>query len=463
MTSKTMQLLWLLTMLTAPTACLSAQSRNQGYDPGIRPSTTASIAAEKAAEDGWLAHVQFLASDELKGRLTGTPEFLRAVEYVEEQCRAIGLKPAGTEGYRQPVGFRRVATDASASSFELVQPDGTATPLTVGSDVLLNPHVDEASRVEAQLVFAGYGFAVPSLDFDDVSGLDLQGKVAVVFAGAPPSVHGPLKAYFRTPAERWKALKAAGAVGMITIQPTAANRAGTVLPVTLLANPATDTLTGMRLSASVSGRAAEALFHGSAHSLSELESIAQAGLPFPKFALTSKIRAFTKVDVLETLESPNVICVLPGSDPRLRSEYLVLSAHLDHVGVGREVNGDTIYNGAMDNAVGIASLLEVAKSLKQERPRRSVLFLALTGEEAGELGSQYFARFPTVPRRQIIADLNMDMYLPLFPLHFLEVQGLGESTLGNDARAAAQRNDIEVQFDKQPDENRFIRSDQASL
>ena len=142
----------------------------------------------------------------------------------------------------------------------------------------------------------------------------------------------------------------------------------------------------------------------------------------------------------------------------------MLSAHLDHLGVGRPVDGDAIYYGAMDNASGIASLIETAKALSNgPRPKRSIIFLALTGEEEGELGSQYFAHYPTVPRAQIIADLNMDMYLPIFPLHFLEVQGLGESTLGNDARAAAQLNDIEVQFDKQPDENRFIRSDQASF
>lgn len=463
MTPGVKQVRYLLFLAGLTAACLFAQSPKQTYDPGLRPSTPESIAAEKLAEDTWFSHVQFFASDELKGRLTGSPEFLRAVAYVEEQCKAAGLKPAGTEGYRQPVGFRRVLTGDKESSFELIQADGTSKSLAVGSDVVLSPHINDAAPVEAQLVFAGYGFAVPSLNFDDVRGLDLQGKVAVVFAGAPPSVHGPLKAYFRTPAERWKALKAAGAIGMITIQPSAAPRTAATRPVTLLADAAENPLAGLRLSANISGKAAETIFSGSKYTLGELKAIAEAGKPFPRFALPVRVRAFTKVEVIETVQSPNVACMLPGSDPRLRSEYLVLSAHLDHVGVGREINGDTIYNGAMDNAVGIASLLEVAKALKQLRPKRSILFLALTGEEAGELGSQYFARYPTVPRRRIIADLNMDMYLPLFPLRFLEVQGLGESTLGNDARAAAQRNDIEVQFDKQPDENRFIRSDQASF
>jgi Peptidase family M28 len=143
----------------------------------------------------------------------------------------------------------------------------------------------------------------------------------------------------------------------------------------------------------------------------------------------------------------------------------VLSAHLDHLGVGCPIDNDTIYNGAMDNAAGVASLIEIAKTLSSggAKPKRSILFLAWTGEEEGMLGSQYFVAHPTVPLGNIVAAINMDMYLPLFPLHYLEVQGLGESTLGNDIRAVAQRNDVEVQFDKQPPENRFIRSDQASF
>ncbi len=451
----------LLAALVLP-AMNQAQVLKQTYDPGIRPVTPASQAAEKAEEDAWFAHVQFLASDELKGRLTGTPEFLRAAAYVEDQFHAVGLKPAGTTGYRQPVGFRRIATDVEHSSFTLIHRNGEALPLALGLDLALGPHVSAPTTVEAAAVFAGYGFAVPSQNFDDLAGVDLRGKIAVVFAGSPPSVHGPLKAYFRTPAERWKALKAAGAIGLITIQSTPTRAAG-VRPVTVLADPGTDALAGLRLSATVSGKAVDALFEGTSHTLAELVSTAQAGEPFPKFPLAVKIRATTSVQIVEQLQAPNIVGILPGSDPRLKSEYLVLSAHLDHVGVGREINGDSIYNGAMDNAVGIASLIEIAKSLNKVHPKRSIVFLALTGEEAGELGSQYYARFPTVPRKQIVAAINMDMYLPLFPLHFLEVQGLGESTLGNDARAAAQRNDLEVQFDKQPDENRFIRSDQASF
>ena len=146
---------------------------------------------------------------------------------------------------------------------------------------------------------------------------------------------------------------------------------------------------------------------------------------------------------------------------QLKSEYVILSAHLDHLGVGEPVNGDAIFNGAMDDASGIASLIEIARSLKagNVKTKRSILFLAVTGEEKGELGSLYFAQRSTVPGR-IVADINMDMFLPLFPLRYLEVQGLNESTLGDDIRAVAAAAKVEIQADKEPNANRFIRSDQ---
>ncbi len=153
-----------------------------------------------------------------------------------------------------------------------------------------------------------------------------------------------------------------------------------------------------------------------------------------------------------------------GTDPQLKNQYVVISAHLDHLGVGKPVNGDSIYNGAMDDASGVASLIEIAKQLLRAgaTSKRSILFLAVTGEEKGELGSAYFASHPTV-RGQIVADLNMDMFLPLFPLKWLEVQGLNESTLGDDVRQVAEASGVKVQADKEPNRNRFIRSDQYSF
>jgi len=459
--------------LVIATSISFAQQHNRlsAYDPGIRPATPASIQAEKAAEDAWFAHIQVLAGDDLKGRKTGTPDFIHAVEYVESQYKAIGLKPAGTDGYRQSVAFRSAAVDTEKSSLELVHADGQTDKLNIGSEAIVSPNTEGSVTVSATAVFAGYGLVVPGLGLNDLKGIDLHGKIAVIFLASPASVHGPLKAYFRTAGARWKALKAAGAVGLITIPESrqfvggAGREAGsTRQPGIQLADPALNPLQGAQLSATVPAISASALFAGSAHSLEELQAVAKNGEALPAFPLAVTIRATTTTKVISTANAPNVVALLEGSDPKLKREYLVLSAHLDHLGVGHPVDGDPIYHGAMDNASGIASLIETAKALvNAPRPKRSIVFLALTGEEEGELGSQFYARSPTVPRAQIIADLNMDMYLPIFPLHFLEVQGLGESTLGNDARAAAQLNDIEVQFDKQPDENRFIRSDQASF
>jgi Peptidase family M28 len=452
---------------------ISAQQHPQDstYNPGIRPQTPASIATEKVAEDAWFAHLEVLAGDELKGRKTGTDDFLRAVQYVESQFKAIGVKPAGVDGYRQPVGFRNVSVDAEHSNLDLVHPGGKVQSLKAGSDLSLSPNVEGAASVDAPAVFAGYGLVIPGLGINDLKGLDLHGKVVVIFGSSPAAVHGPLKAYYRTAAIRWQALKPAGAVGLVTIaepRPTPGGgppRGGAgSRPIDQLADPALNPLQGARLNATIPIASAGALFAGSPHTLDELQALAKDGQPLPKFPLSLNVRATTTTLVHSTYQAPNVVGLLEGSDPKLKHEYLLLSAHLDHLGVGRPVDGDSIYNGAMDNAVGIASLIETAKALARgSRPKRSIIFLAFTGEEEGELGSQFYAHYPTVQRSQIIAELNMDMYLPLFPLHFLEVQGLGESTLGNDARAAAQLNDIEVQFDKQPDENRFIRSDQASF
>jgi hypothetical protein len=502
--------------LAIATTILLAQQHSpaNSFDPGIRPETAASIQAEKAAEDAWFAHVQFLASDDMKGRRTGTQDFIHAAEYVESQFKAIGLKPAGTVGYRQSVAFRSATVDTEHSSLELVHADGQTQKLNLGGEVSLSPNAEGAVSVSSPAIFAGYGLVVPGLGLNDLKGIDLHGKIAVIFLAAPTSVHGPLKAYFRTAAARWKTLKAAGAVGLITIpearqfpgggargpgggrpaadgsrpdqlgetasaasspsatgggvdsQQGGAGRGagGGRQPGLQLADPALNPLAGAQLSAVLPAVSAGALFAGSPHTLEELQALAKNGDPLPAFPLAVSVRSTTSTKVISTVDAPNVVAELEGRDPRLKHEYLVLSAHLDHLGVGRPVDGDPIYHGAMDNASGIASLIETAKTLSNgPRPRRSIIFLALTGEEEGELGSQYFAHYPTVSRAQIIAALNMDMYLPIFPLHFLEVQGLGESTLGNDARAAAQLNDIEVQFDKQPDENRFIRSDQASF
>ncbi|WP_239461689.1 M28 family peptidase [Occallatibacter savannae] len=440
------------------------------FNPGIRPDTAEAAAEEKVAEDAWFGHLTVLAGDDLKGRKTGTPEYLRAAEYVETQFKTIGLKPAGVEGYRQPVGFQTLQVDTDKSALSLIDSSGKTAELRIGTEAVLSANKPGTIAIDAPLVFAGHGLVVPGVGVNDLEGLDLRGKIAVILAGAPAAVHGPLKAYYRTAAIRWKALKAAGAVGIVTIAEPRVNQNGRTdagprpRPIDQLSDSALNPLDGAQVVVTVPAANAAVWFSSSPHSYEELASLAKEAKPLPRFAISTKLRAITVTQEIAKYEAPNIVGLLPGSDRKLNREYVVLTAHLDHLGVGKPENGDDIYNGAMDNAVGIASLIETAKALGAgERPKRSILFIAFTGEEEGELGSQFYARYPTVQRSRIVAELNMDMYLPLFPLRFLEVQGLGESTLGNDVRAAAQLNDIEVQFDKQPDENRFIRSDQASF
>ena len=423
----------------------------------------------------WWSHVQYLADDKLQGRLPGTPGFELATQYVVDQFKAIGLKPAGApNSFLQPVQLRSLRLNVAKSSAEL-EANGTRTPLMLGKDITLSPG-PATTIVDAPLVFIGYGLRLPIKHIDDYAGLDLHGKVVVLYNSAPARLQGPLRAYSRMPGQRWKALKAAGAIGMISIapprplpgpaDPKTPSRPATpppTRPTILFADPAMSSLAGLQLLGNVAPASADKLLAPSGHSLAELQPLIDAGKPLPSFDLKTTLHATIAADENPSIDTHNVVGLLEGSDAKLKKEYVVISAHLDHLGVGRPVNGDTIYNGAMDNASGVAAVIETAKLLAAVHPKRSILFIALTGEEMGELGSAYFAARPTVPKQQVVADLNMDMFLPLFPLRYLEVQGLGESTLGNDARAIGQLTDIEVQFEKQPEENRFIRSDQVNF
>lgn len=426
----------------------------------------------------WWSHVQFLADDKLEGRKTGTPGYEKAVAYVEQQFKAIGLKPAGTQGFQQPIAFVPTTLDTAHSSIMLKNASGVVT-FELGRDMNLSPHVDGSTPVSAPLVFIGYGLRIPRKHMDDLAGTDLKGKIAVFYNAAPERLQGPQRAYARGQDQRWKQLRDAGAVGVISYatpravpgtanqtaaQQQAAQPQRALGPSLLFADPDLDTLKGMHVGATASAAGFEKLLAGTGHSFKELKALADAGKPLPHFEIPGTLEAQTSVQKGAEIRASNVVGMLEGSDPRLKKEYVVVSAHLDHLGIGREINGDKLYNGAMDNASGVASVIECAKILvAQPRPKRSLIFIALAGEELGELGSQYFATKPTVPKNEIVADLNMDMYMPLFPLRYIEVQGMGESTLGNDARAAFQLNDVEVQYDKQPDENRFVRSDQVNF
>lgn len=430
------------------------------------------LLAADVAQEGvrWWSHIQVLADDKMEGRNTGSEGHRRAAQFVAGEFERAGLKPAGTSGYFQPVKFDVRTIDEPASNLALER-DGKATPLELGEDASFNLRADLAVRVEAQAVFVGHGLVIPEANLDELAGLDLKGKIAVYINGGPSSIPSALKAHYSSVGERWKAFQNAGVIGMAAIAnpksmdvPWDRAKLARLNPAMGLADkPLVDT-EGMQFLITVNPATAEKIFAASGHTFGEMLKLADADRPLPHFPLNIGFRANVKLNHSQT-ESPNVVAVRPGSDPRLKSEYVVFSAHLDHLGVGQPINGDRIYNGAMDDASGVASLLEIATLMKERnlRLKRSVIFVAVTGEEKGDLGSTYFASNPTVPKKSLVADINMDMYLPLFPLKYLEVQGLAESTLGNDIRAACDKAGVQVQADKEPDRNLFIRSDQYSF
>ena len=415
----------------------------------------------------WWAHVQYLADDKLTGRGIGTEGFSKAAEYVTEQFQKAGLQPAGAHGFAQDVDFNVLQLDEANSSAEFIH-DGKSEKIQFGEDGFLNPNANSGS-VDAPAVFIGYGLKIPEANFDDFAGQDLRGKIAVYIGGGPSSIATELKAHYQSQSERRKNIAACGAVGVINVLnpktmevPWSRIAGSRLLQKMELAN-ASDVSSSPKFAMVINPEHADKVFAGSGHTFQEIIANVGTDNPLPHFALPITVRATTAVK-RSTARSQNLIGVLPGSDPKLKNEYVAISAHLDHLGIGQSVNGDNIYNGAMDDASGVASVIEIAKAIHDSgaAPKRSILFLAVTAEEKGLLGSEYFATHPTV-KGPIVADINMDMYLPLFPLKFLEVQGLNESTLGNDISAIAKDAGVTIQADKQPDHVRFIRSDQYSF
>jgi hypothetical protein len=431
------------------------------------------LSGAPAAEDGhrWWSYVKYLADDKLEGRNTGSEGYRKAAAYVAGEFERAGLRAAGTDGYLQPVKFRTRRIREEGCRVELVR-NGAAEPLTLGEDLTISTRVDPAPALEAGLVFVGYGLVVPERNYDDLKGLDLRGKIVVYFSGSPSGIAGPLRAHYQSPPERGKFLAKAGVIGVIAIPdphhmdipwPRIA-LARLQTSMVLAEAGGTDDENGLRFAGTFNPARTERLLAGTGHDLAELQALADAGKPLPRFALAASLRARTQVDRSEA-ESPNVVAVLPGSDAALASQFVVLSAHLDHLGAGEPIQGDRIYNGAMDDAAGVATLLDIACGFHESktRLRRSILFLAVTGEEKGLLGSRYFAAHPTVNAKSVVADLNVDMFLPLYPLRSVTVYGLEESDLGDWIREAAAKMGVEVQDDPEPQRNSFIRSDQYSF
>jgi hypothetical protein len=432
----------------------------------ISLAACSAVVASNGPAERWWAHVRFLADDALEGRETGTPGYQRAAEYVAAALKEAGLEPAGTNGYFQPIAFESRQLIEERSRVALVR-DGKEQPLLLGEAVVPGIRAGSSAEIDAPLTFLGYGLSMPEAGYDDVQGADLRGQVAVVISGGPASLSGPLLAHATT--VRWTALKRAGAIGIVSIPrvsevPWERLVSRRLAPVKVLTDDPLGDTAGQELALTINPATADQWFAGSGHTAAELLGLAGERKPLPRFPLNARLRARI-VTTVTLLSSDNVIGLLRGVDPQLQHEYVVLTAHLDHVGRGEPVNGDAIYNGAMDNASGTATLIEAARRLHDSgaRLRRSVVLLAVTAEEHGLLGSRYFIAHPTVPAADIVANLNTDMFLPLFPMRSLIVNGLEESDLADDVRRVARAARVDVSGDPEPERNAFVRSDQYSF
>jgi len=427
-------------------------------------------AAEHFDGKTWWDTVKEISDDKYEGRDTGSKGEHQAQEYMVGRLKALGIEPAGLNGYFQAVKLRTVEIDEPHCTLSLVR-DGQVQPLTLGEQAYFSTRYPLAPKVEAQLIFVGYGLNIPEKNYNDFAGLDLKNKVAVILTGSPADVPSALSAHYQSRAERWKALKAAGAIGIIQIQnpasvdlPWARSSLNRNHPSMDLVGPEFNETSGAKVAIAFNPAHADLLLQGSGHTFAELAALGRDRKPLPHFPLEVSLSA-TTVTHSRDIESTNIVARIPGSDPKLKNEYVVLSAHIDHVGIGEPINGDRIYNGAMDNGSGSALLLDIARSLKETHTKlkRSVLLVWVTGEEKGLLGSKYFAEHPTVAPKSMIADINTDMFLSIVPLKILTVYGLTESDLGDRVTQVGEQLNVQIQPDPLPLLNVFIRSDQYSF
>jgi len=430
------------------------------------------ISAHSAAPDKdhspWWGHIKTLASDDFQGRLTGSPGYRKAADYVASVFKREGLKPAGTEGYFQNVEFE-VQTIQTAASRVMLK-SGSAAPVDVSDDLVLSPGIQQRKETSAPLVFAGYGIHLPEEGYDDFAGLDVRGAIVVFLVGGPDSIAGAHRAHAVAEVLPHY-LENAGAVGVIQVAspknrevPWARQKAAGTQPGMVLAQKSLRRYQGLMFGASFDESKAQLLFAGSGKTFADVVALADAHEPLPHLKLVPKIDAHVEA-LVAPLTSVNVVGELPGSDPTLGAEAVVLSAHLDHLGTGKPDHGNGIFHGAMDDASGIATLLETARMFHtaKTRPRRSIVFLAVCAEEKGLLGSRYFAAHPSSHAGHLIADVNSDMFLPLYPLSNVVGFGADESSLGEDARAVAAKAGVTLVPDPQPDHLVFVRSDQYNF
>lgn len=448
------------------------------------PADTAATQEDVAAPAPWAddpaaqrieADVRKLSDDVMEGRETGTRGYAMASDYVASRYADIGLQPAGDDAtFFQRVPLLQATREREGAQFA-VNRSGRSIELRFRDQFLPQPDVNAArSAVEAPAVFVGQAVHAPALGVDDFRGLDLKGKIAVLFGGAPARLDNDRRAFHSSYREKLREVAARGAIGAVFVNtaqdeagaPWAQQAANWEKPSMRLRGAdgrGVDTFPQLQVVASVSAAAADLVFADGPLTAAQLFDAAREGT-LKGFALPGTI-ALAARSAIVPVESRNVVARLPGSDPALAAEHVVYSAHLDHIGIGAAVDGDRIYNGALDNALGVAIMLEAAQQLAdaKDRPKRSLLFVAVTAEEKGLLGAEWFATHPTVPVGSMVANINMDMPILMAPTTDVVPIGVEHSTLQVTLEAAAKDIGVALSPDPFPEESVFVRSDQYAF
>jgi Peptidase family M28/PA domain len=424
---------------------------------------------EPITPEAMRAHVEFLASDALEGRETGTRGYDIAAEYVASRFRAIGVQPVSDKGWFQQVPFVANLVDEKTSSLSI---DGQS--FVVRQDVLFGPAPKAGTEtIEGNIVFAGFGIDDPKNGQNDYKSLNVKGKIVAVLFGFPKGTPSDVGAHYGR--SKAKMAEARGAIGVLTIRtlerertrPWVRESEGPQHPTMSWAQADGQMFVdapGIRFSATLGEKAAEALFTTAPKNLKDILSEADKPGGRPKGFTLKPVAKIERTTSSSTVNSPNVIGMIPGSDPALANEYVLLMAHLDHNGIDATKTGDKIYNGAMDNASGTATLLEAAKALASgPRPRRSVIFAAVTAEERGLLGSDYLARNPVTANGNVVSVVNLDMPVLLYDFQDVVAFGAEHSTMGGAVARAAASQGISLSPDPLPSEGLFTRSDHYSF
>ena len=427
------------------------------------------------SRDNIQSSINYLAADEREGRMTGSRGYNESAQYVADKFAAMGLEPGGTEEWLQQVPFITRMLDVENSGVTLHKSTGDVNLEWAKDQIIYADRLRAENRIRAEVVFAGFGVHAPELGYSDFDEIDVSGKIVATFSGAPATFPSTERAHYSSGRTKAAELVRRGAIGQIGLMSRLAERLdpwenwtqnlGTQPGMSWIdeSGEVADFHPELQGDAKFNRHSAELLFEGSSLTFEEALDAADEARPLST-ALGIEVTMYRRAEH-ERITSPNVVGILRGRDPELANEYVVYSTHLDHLGTGAPVDGDSIYNGLYDNALGVAVTIEIARAFASLSvpPRRSIVFVAVTGEEEKLAGSDYFAHYPTVPSSAIVANVNIDMPMFLFPMNTVTGYGAEHSSLEGLTTEEARKEGFEYILDPFPDQVYFIRSDQYSF